>query len=484
MALSDLIEFRVEFGLGSLPGTGVYGTSLYGTGTYGASTGGGIQWTDMTGLCHGFTTKTGKNLAQPILKRFRTGTAIFTMDNTSGAFVPGSQTIPGFLQLRPGRHVRISARPSWYSQECDPLPANTTWQGVTGRTWVSHGDLMKLPTGCGYPFLIDDGTTWTGVTGRTWTSHGDAMFLDVEDGGYSAIWQGRIDTIDNRHRRGDLTAIVKATDAFAEFAANDTAEQTPVGAGETTSARITRILDYYGWADDRRDVATDGANTVQAINFAQDMLTNLQLTAEAEGGSLWMGADGDVKFRAQDWQSVDIDYEFGGVAGLPVRTVTPAWSSFDVINEAHFARTGGTEQVATDSTSILLLGRRTTRRLDLINDSDTDVLALATRAVNKLGTVKQYMQEASVLVQDDDTVDFVLNVFIGALLEITTDTIHGWSQTMLATVIAISDEVTPQGWIMTLGLSDASQPNEYGDYSRDEFSDAYHLGGEAPAVII
>ncbi len=477
MALSDLIEFRVEFGLGTVPGTGVYGASEYGTGTYGGSAEGGIQWTDMTQLCHGFTTKTGKNLTQPILKRFRTGTAIFSMDNTSGAFIPGSTTIPGFLQLRPGRHARILARPAWYSTECDPLPANTTWRGVTGRTWVSHGDLMKLPTGCGYPHLLDVGETWPGVTGRTWTSYGDSLFLDVEDGGYSAIWQGRIDTIDNTHSEGDLRAVVRCTDSFAEFAVNDTVAQTPVGAGETTSDRIARILDYYGWPADRRDVATDGTNTVQAIDFARDELTNLQLTAEAEGGALWMGPDGRVKFRGQDWESDTVDWVFGGGDGLPVRSITPVWSVFDVINEAHFARTGGTEQVATDATSITLLGRRTTRRLDLINDDDVAVLSLATRAVNKLAAVKQYIQGASVLVQDADTVDFVLNVSIGALLEITTDTIHGWSQTSLATVIAISDEVTPEGWIMSLGLADASQPNESGPYSRDEFSNAYHLGG-------
>lgn len=480
MALSDLIEFRIEFGLGSLPGTGVYGTSLYGTGTYGASGEGQIQWTDMTQLCHGFTTKTGKNLTQAILKRFRTGSAIFTMDNTTGVFVPGSQSIPGFLQLRPGRHVRILARPSWYSTECDPLPADTTWTGVTGRNWRSYGDLMKLPTGCGFPFLLDDGQTWTGVTGRTWTSHGDAMFLDVEDGGFSAIWQGRIDTIDNKHRRGNLTAVVKAVDGFAEFATNDVVEQTPEGAGETTSARIVRILDFYGWPEHRRDVATDGTNTVQAINFARDMLTNLQLTAEAEGGSLWMKPNGDVAFRGQDWESDTVDWVFGGVTGLPVRTITPQWSQWEVINEAHFSRTGGTEQIATDSTSILVLGRRTTRRLDFINDDDTAVLSLANRAINQLSTVKQFVQEASVLVQDDATVEFVLQVSIGDLLQITTDTIHGWSQTTTATVIAISDEVTPQGWIMTLGLEDASQRNEFGDYDRGAFSDAYHLGGAAP----
>jgi len=66
-------------------------------------------------------------------------------------------------------------------------------------------------------------------------------------------------------------------------------------------------------------------------------------------------------------------------------------------------------------------------------------------------------------------------------LQITTDTIWGWSQTYLCNCIAISDDVTPEGWVMSLGLQDAIVPNQYGDYSRDEYSSAFHLGGPAPA---
>jgi len=329
MALSDLVDFRIEFGLGSFAGTGVYGTSEYGAGTYGGSGGGGIQWTDMTQLVQGFTTKSGKSLNQPSLKRFRTATAIFTMDNTQGVFVPGSPTIPGFLQLRPGRYVRILARPAGGGA----VPPSST--------------------------PIPDGTTWQDQTGRTWEAHGDGLTLDdpgQPSAPYEPIWFGRIDSIDNRHREGDLTAQVRCTDAFAELAVDDLEEQTPVGAGDTASQRITRLLDYYEWPDDRRDIAT-GGYTMQATNLAQPALTNLQLTAESTGGDFWQKPDGALAFRDQDWMSETVDWVFGGITGLPVRSVTPSWSVFNIVNTAAYARAGGTVQTATDTTSIVLYGR-------------------------------------------------------------------------------------------------------------------------------
>jgi len=453
MALADLIDFRVEFGLGSRPGTGVYGTSEYGDGTYGSSGGEGIQWTDMTQLVQGFTTKTGKSLQQPSLKRFRTGTAIFTMDNTHGVFVPGSPTIPGFLQLRPGRFARILARPI-----SGVVPPSST--------------------------PIPDGTTWQDETGRTWTAHGDGLTL--EDPGSEAppwepIWFGRIDTIDNKHRAADLTALVKCVDDLAWLAINNTVAQTSQGEGETATLRVNRILDNAGYPADRRAIAADPL-TIQATTLAQDALSMSQLVADSTGGDFYAKPDGFIRYEPADWMSDTVDYYFGGITGLPVRSVTPAWSVFNIVNELHLSRAGGSEQVATDSTSIVLYGRRTHRRLDLVNDNDTDVQTLAANILNQLSSDRMFLQEASILVQDEASAAFVTGVSIGSLLQITVDTIWGWSNTYQANVIAISDEVMPEGWIMTLGLQDRSNPNDYGPYSRDEFNDAFHLGGEAPAV--
>ena len=450
MALSDLIDFRVEFGLGSFAGTGVYGTSLYGTGTYGASGGGGIQWTDMTQLCQGFTTSSGKSLSQPSLKRFRTANAQFFMDNTTGVFTPGSPEIPGFLQLRPGRYVRILAR-----------PADTP----------------------DYPIRLPNGQQWPGVTGRTWQAHGSDLFLDVAGGGYQPIWFGRIDTIDNVHRDADLTATIRCTDAFAQLSVNNTVGQPPAGAGDTASERITRLLDYYQWPDDRRDIAAGGYK-MQAETFARGALELLQLTSDSTGGDFWQKPDGALAFRDQDWMSNTVDWFFGGINGLPIRSMTPAWSVFNIRNETHYARAGGTEQVSVDGNSQVLYGRRTHTRLDFITESDVDVASLGALVVNELAQDRMFLEQASVLVQDAETADFVVNISIGDLLQITVDTVFGWANTYLANVIAIADDVTPQGWIMTLGLQDATRPNEHGPYSRDEFNEAFHLGGPEPAAVI
>jgi len=447
MALSDLIEFRIEFGLGSFAGTGVYGTSEYGVGTYGGSGGGGIQWTDMTQLVQGFTTKTGKNLTQPVLKRFRTGTAIFTMDNTNGVFVPGSPTIPGFLQLRPGRYVRILAIPADSQATSTPIP---------------------------------DGQTWTGTTGRTWEAHGDGLTLEKPAGIWEPIWMGRIDTIDNQHDGADLTAIVRCTDAFAELAVNDQVAEVEQGAGETASQRITRILDHAGWPEDRRDIAP-GGYTMQATTLAQDALSLAQITTDSAGGSFWSKPDGDLAWRGQDWMHTDVDWVFGGITGLPVSSVTPEWSVFNVVNEALFAAAGSTVQRIVDGASQTLYGRRTHRRLDLVNDTDADVASLAALVVNSLKDDRMYLEEASVLVQDDATAEFVTGISIGDLLQITVETVWGWANTYQAWCISISDDVTPQGWIMTLGLQDAQQLNQYGPFSRSEFNEAFHLGGPADA---
>ena len=414
MALSDLIEIRIEFGLGSKPGTGVYGESEYGVGTYGGSEGGGIQWTDMTEFVEAFTTRSGKSLGQPQLKQFRTATAMFSMDNTAGVFVPGSEEIPGFLELRPGRFARIFARPV-----TDPEP---DWE---------------------------------------------------------PIWFGRIDSIANIHNSGNLLARVSCSDLFTWLSLNDQTAVAPEGAGETAGQRITRILNHAGVPDEWQDI-DQGGYTMQETTLAQDALSMCQVTAASTGGDFWIAPEGSFRFRDMGWMSDEPDWIFGGLNGLPVYGVQPSWSMYNVVNETHYARNGGTEQVNWDTDSIELFGRRTHTRLDLMNDSDTDVATLGALAVNHLAQVRMFIEQMTVLIQDEATADFAVKVALGDMIRITVDTIHGWSETYEANVIAIADEVSAEGWVMTIGLQDAAVHNENGPFNRPEFSEAYHLGGPEP----
>jgi len=452
MALSDLIDIRVEFGLGAAGETGsLWDTALWDEGTWSSSE---IQWTDLTGSVQGFTTRSGKSVAvSAILKRNRTATAIFTMDNTLGSFIPGAD-IPGFLDLRPGRYVRVLGRP------IGSLEPGT--------------ETVPLP----------DGTTWTDSTGRTWTAHGDGLQLTRETppvpADWEPIWFGRIDTIDNKHDGGDLTALIKCTDAFADLAVNTQPAEPSQGAGDTAASRIERILFHAGWPLARQDI-TPGGYTMQATTLAGTALDLCGITTDSTGGDFWQKPDGVLAWRNQGWKSDTVAWIFGGVTGLPVHSATPTWSVFRIINESHFSRANGTEQVGSDSLSRQVYGRRTHTRLDLVNDQDVDVASLGTLVVTALKSDRVMLTAMSVLVQDADTAAFVTGVSIGDLIQATVDTMFGWSNTFLCHVVSIADDVTAEGWIMTLGLDDAVVKNQYGPYSRDEFSSAFHLGGPEDA---
>ncbi len=449
MALVDLMEFRIEFGLGAAGDSGsVWDTALWDEGTWSSDE---IQWSDFSSLVERYTTSTGKRSTQPTLKRFRTGTAIFTMDNTDGVFIPGSNETPGFLNLRPGRHVRILARKvgGFVPPSSTPIPDGTTWQDSTGRTWTAHGDGLTLES--------------AGSEAPAW----------------EPIWRGRIDTILNRHRDGNLQATVRCIDDLAWLAQNNTIEQASQGEGESASDRITRILDHAGYPEGQRDIGAD-PKTMQATTLAQDALSMAQLVADSTGGDFYQTPSGNMRYRPQGWMSEDVDWVLGGPVGIPVDAVTPEWSSLNVLNEVHYSRAGGVEQVATDTTSIVLYGRKTHQRFDFVNDNDVDVLELANLTVKALGVARQFLAGVSVMVQDEETADFVTGVEIGQKLRITVDTIWGWSTTTDALVIGISDRVDASAWIMDLTLQDAAVVNEYGPFARPEFSSAFHLGGEAP----
>ena len=107
-------------------------------------------------------------------------------------------------------------------------------------------------------------------------------------------------------------------------------------------------------------------------------------------------------------------------------------------------------------------------------------MSTATNTIRKMipMVMTKTKQTASVMVQDKETVDFVLNVEMGAMVRFTIDTIWGWSTTQDVNIIGISDEVTPEGWLMTLSFVDNHIPNEYGPFARAEFNSGFHLGNE------
>ncbi|MGE3448692.1 MAG: hypothetical protein AB7H92_14055 [Microbacteriaceae bacterium] len=70
-----------------------------------------------------------------------------------------------------------------------------------------------------------------------------------------------------------------------------------VGGGDSTGARVHRVLDLIGWPDELRLVDTGEITLAPDYLFGTDALAYLQRVAESEGGRLFIGPHGEVVFH-------------------------------------------------------------------------------------------------------------------------------------------------------------------------------------------
>lgn len=188
----------------------------------------------------------------------------------------------------------------------------------------------------------------------------------------------------------DSTIICTAADDFTRLSGSDGYEQTPAGAGETTGARVTRVLDNAGHTG-ARSIAT-GKHTVQATTLAQNALTEAKLTADSEGGFFYSDQSGRLIFRDRDAlaeddsattvQVVFADDDSTGSVRYAADGVEPRYDDALLVTDAAFARVGGIAQVATSSRA-RAQARRIVRqtRTDLVCETDEQAYALAQRAL-------------------------------------------------------------------------------------------------------
>lgn len=188
----------------------------------------------------------------------------------------------------------------------------------------------------------------------------------------------------------DAAAIVTVpcVDEMARLAKVDGMAQTPAGAGESTGARIHRLLNAAGHTGTRTvDV---GRNTVQATDLSKNVGDELKVTTESEGGGLFIDADGTVVFEQQyalmeNTRSNTVQATFVDAAninqGLPYGNVVKSYGGQVLTNIAAFTRVGGTPQVVADATSRALNGDLRYTKTDFVCETDAQAQALATMYV-------------------------------------------------------------------------------------------------------
>lgn len=218
---------------------------------------------------------------------------------------------------------------------------------ATRITWVDEATVEHLPYGratqvtATHPVRVR--AIWAGTVYELFRATADDWDVDWRDPGHSVT-------------------TLTATDAFKILTGIDRAAVAEVGAGETTSARVNRILDSASWAATDRSIGT-GISTVQATTLEGDTLIELQAVSASELGELYVDGGGRVVFRGRhaaltDTRSATSQATFGDDTGeLPYVTLGIASDDGTFFNHIRATRrsTGEgddpVEQTAEDTTS-------------------------------------------------------------------------------------------------------------------------------------
>jgi len=400
-------------------------------------------------LIHSFSINSGKD---KFGRRFKASTLTLRVDNTGGVFTPQDSL------LQPGDYVALSV-------------------------------LIETPAGPP-DALIPDGFTWPDGFGNTWTNHGGKTLMDDNPGVpvLYPMWYGRVDEATDTVRNGvDITKVI-CYDVFGELAAVDKDAQAGAGAGEVATTRVTRIGDNASTAFGGVLFSTAPfIETMQATTLAKNALEEMHLTMESEGGDMWadrevgtVASKGKLQLRGRDWLTTDtrstvVQWFLNGAMNIPIIDAQITREQQLLVNNATVSMSGGVSQNAQDAVSIQRYGDRTTRRLDLVGENDTQAQFLATRFVANLKDIRPRVRQVTVDVIDAKSALFGSQVEHGDLVQVTVQSIHGWSFTAQAHVIGIRFEVVDQTWVIVLRLSDAFIDNVDGAYS-SAYSNAFRLG--------
>lgn len=404
--LGGNLDVRVEIDLGAGGAlVGLWDEGLWDEALWGGS---GADFVDVTEYVLSVDISMG---AERWGERFQAGTCSILVDNTDGYFTPGSTATPPpewFREYRLGRLVRVQCRP-------DPDDPDVRETLFVGRLDASMD---------GYVF-----------------------------GGF------------------DVTALLQCVDFMGDWSMFNPLAGAGTGV-QSTDARVEAALDAYGedgWPVELRDIQA-GDHNMATSTLAETTLEECQRAADAEGGAFFASKGGLATFKARDWLDVDtrstVIQGYVGYDDVPIGAqaahmvdVQVSWEMARTVNDAQFAREGGTMQQATDVASWNKYGPRTYHRTDFHNSTDLEVLQLATGYVAAFAESRMRIDAVTIVgVADPDNDD--LNRLLwatefGDLLSVRVSPPWGWELEREVHVMGMSHSITADDWSVTFRLDDA-----------------------------
>jgi hypothetical protein len=261
---------------------------------------------------------------------------------------------------------------------------------------------------------------------------------------------------------GDLVyTTISAVDGFRLLQNAQFFGVTGAVAGETTGARITKILDSISWPASMRDIDT-GQTTVQADPATQrTALSALQTVANTEYGAVYVDGSGDLVFQ-------DRAYTVSSVGQTPVvfKDDGTAIGYFDVkwvlddtqvYNKATITRQGGTVQTVIDQPSIDKYFTHSYNLTGLLMETDAEALQYAQAFIASRAETNIRVDELTLdLFQDNYTAGTIAALGLDYFDPISVTTTQPNSTTLSKTVqvFNINHQIRPSSWKVRYGTAE------------------------------
>ena len=256
---------------------------------------------------------------------------------------------------------------------------------------------------------------------------------------------------------GNSYAIIKSSDAFAQFANQSLSAGTATA--QQTGERVTAILQNAGvqWPVDRIDAET-GQQALQAdvIEEGTNALGYLQTISESEPGALFVSKDGSVKFLDRYSESAGTPVTFADDgSGIPYQNLAVVYGAELLYNEVVVTRENGGTATASDTTSQEQYGIQNLSRSNLPLDNDTSAQNLADYLVTQYKNPEYRFEALEIEIIDltEEQQTLILNLELGDSVRVKFTPNNVPPQIdRYAEVIRIAQRVTETSHKVTLGL--------------------------------
>jgi hypothetical protein len=293
----------------------------------------------------------------------------------------------------------------------------------------------------------------------------------VDGGDPIPIYRGTINELrDAWDPVGPYEVTANLVDRKADLAAVDLPEEPVEGLGDTTDARLARIITEKAGIDEHYLRLATSSVEHASSNFARNLLDEAEVAVEGENGAFYVDREGYFVFRPRGWHTSDTraieeQQTWTNVEGDPLAVHPMSFGTYqsarDLTNEVTMARVGGTAYTVVDADSQLVYGRRTYPRMDLTLRFDADVEATADELLEQLrdrteglGALTGDLHPRASLAW----LEGLLDVELGDRHEVVWDDGSGDLYAEAHHVQGVGHTVTPEAWRVNVDLWHYTEP--------------------------